>query len=903
MTLIPAFLLTLCTAPLAGALLESPPPGANPANLAVAAEVSTSYVSGNETLTAVNDGVTPRSSRDTSHGAYGNWPKRGVQWVQYSWTKPVNISGVSVYWYDDARGVRVPKSARLLQWGGKDWTEIKGADGATLSLKKDTFNTLTFSPITTDKLRLELTGNGRSSTGVIEWSISDAGNSPAFPPIVVGPEDRTVRPGEKTELSASVRSAGGGEITIAWSRASGPGEVAFAEPHAASTMATFTAPGEYVLRITALQGSESGSAEVRVKVRAAQPLVGQSDVLTNYVLTNPFWKARTKALIVNWIPHCIAQIDKPDLREGSIENLVEAGNKLAGRPWKAHHGYPFSNAWVMNTVEAMCVAQARDPDGDVEIYGAQAAFRKKLDEWIPVILAAQEPDGYFQTRITLGYEGERSQDPVSRRWQPALRGEHEGYVAGYFIEAGIAHHIATSGKDARLYNAAKKLADCWAAHIGPRPKQEWYDGHEEMEQALFRLADYVDLVEGAGAGRKYAELARFLLECRGKHGGQNYDQTQAPVARQYSAVGHAVRAGYLYSAMAAAARTSAMAAAARTNGDTNYLSALDSLWDNLVNRKMYITGGIGSGETDEGFGRDYSLPNNAYCESCANAGMLFFQHQMNLLYGDARFADIAEDVLYNALLSDVDLAGQNFTYTNALDSGETRYKWHVCPCCVGNIPRTLLSLPTWTYTRQADGLTVNLFIGGTTTIPDIAGTNLVVKQATDYPWDGKVTLVLARIGSKEFSLRIRIPSHAASALYTATPAVGGIEALSINGQPTTPTIEQGYAVIRRTWEAGDRVEFTLPLAVQRVKADKAVSADRGRVALRYGPLIYNFESVDQPLDRRLDPSAKITAHWMPDLLGGVVVLRGKFADGTPFQAIANYARNNRGGRSIVWVEE
>jgi uncharacterized protein len=902
MTFDPGLLLALC-APLAGVLMESPT--AKPANLAVAAAVSTSYVSGHETLTAVNDGAMPRSSRDTSHGAYGNWPRRGVQWVQYSWTKPVHINGVSVFWYDDARGVRVPKAVRLLQWAGKDWAEIKAADGGTLPLKKDTFNTLNFASVTTDKLRLELTGNGKSSTGMIEWIVSDAGNSPAFPPIVDGPADRTVRPGEKTELSARVRSAGSGDITIAWSRTSGgPGEVTFDNPQAASTTATFTAPGEYVLRVTARQGSESRSAEVRIKVHSAQPLVGQSDVLTrHYLLTSPFWKARTKALIVNWIPHCIAQVDKPDLKEGGIENLVEAGNKLAGRPWKPHHGYPFSNAWVLNTVEAMCVAQARDPDGDAEVYGAQAAFRKKLDEWIPIILAAQEPDGYFQTRITLGYERERSQDPVSRRWRPALRGEHQGYVSGYFIEAGIAHHIATGRKDARLYNAAKKLADCWAAHIGPPPKQEWYDGHEEMEQALFRLADYVDLVEGAGAGHKYAELGRFLLGCRGKHGGQNYDQTQAPVSRQYRVVGHAVRAAYLYSAMAAAARTSAVSAANPRQGDATYLSALDSLWDNLVNRKMYITGGIGSGETDEGFGHDYSLPNHAYCESCANAGMLFFQHQMNLLYGDSRYADISEDVLYNALLSDVDLAGQNFTYTNALDTSEGRYKWHVCPCCVSNIPRTLLGLPTWTYTRRADGLAVNLFIGGTTTVPDIVGTDVIVTQATNYPWDGKVALVLDPASPKEFALRIRVPSREASALYTPTPSVGGIEALSINDQATTPTIEQGYAVIKRAWKVGDRVEFTLPLAVQRVKADKAVAADRGRVALRYGPLLYNFESVDQSLDKRLDPSEKIHAHWMSDLLGGVIVLRGFFADGTPFQAVPNYTRNNRGGRSIVWVKE
>lgn len=896
MTVKPGCALLALAASLAGLLASTPATAAaRQANLAVAARVSTSYVSGHETLTAVQDGASPRSSVDTSHGAYGNWPKRGVQWVQYSWARPVHINGVAVYWYDDHRGVRVPKAARLLQWDAHAWSEIQAPDGKTLPLRKDTFNTLSFAPVTTEKLRLELTGDGDSSTGVIEWTVSDAGNSPVFPPVVNGPADRTVRPGVITELVATARSAGSGDLAIVWSRVSGPSGVALENSYAASTSATFTTPGEYVLRVTAREGGEASSAEVRVKVRSEQPLTGQSDVLTrHYSLTSPLWKARSKALIVNWIPHCIAEIDKPDLREGGIQNLVEAGNKLAGRPSTTHVGYPFSNAWVLNTVEAMCVALARDADGDMEVAAAQLAIRKKLDEWVPVILAAQEPDGYFQTRITLGYAREKGQAAVARRWRPQLRGEHEGYVAGYFIEAGIAHHVASGGTDARFYDAAKKLADCWAEHIGPPPKQEWYDGHEEMEQALFRLAAYIDGVEGAGKGRKYADLARFLLDCRGRHGGQEYDQTLAPVTRQYSAVGHAVRAVYLYSAMAAAARAS---------GDANYLSAVDSLWENLVNRKMYVTGGVGSGETSEGFGRDYSLPNAAYCESCAGAGMLFFQHQMGLLYGDAKYADLCEDVLYNALLSDVDLSGRNFTYTNPLDTDEARYKWHVCPCCVGNIPRTLLSLPTWMYTRRSDGLDVNLFIGSQTTVPNVAGTDVTVTQTTNYPWEGKVRLQLDPSSPKAFALRIRVPSRHASTLYTPTPAIGGIEELAVNGQALTPPIEQGYVVIKRTWTAGDRVEFTLPLAVQREKTEKAVAADQGRVALRFGPMLYNFESVDQPIDGKLDPSAKVTAQWRPDLLGGVMVLCGKFADGTPFQAVPYFARNNRGGRSIIWVKE
>jgi hypothetical protein len=217
MTLKPAFVILALTASLAGLMARTPTTAvAQQANLAVAARVSTSFVSGHETLTAVQDGASPRSSDDTSHGAYGNWPKHGVQWVQYSWTRPVNINGVAVYWYDDNRGVRVPQAARLLRRDGNLWTEIKAADGKTLSLRKDTFNTLAFAPVTTDKLRMELTGNGKSSTGVIEWTVGDAGKSPAFLPVVSGPADRVVRPGVKTELVATARSASGGDLAIAW---------------------------------------------------------------------------------------------------------------------------------------------------------------------------------------------------------------------------------------------------------------------------------------------------------------------------------------------------------------------------------------------------------------------------------------------------------------------------------------------------------------------------------------------------------------------------------------------------------------------------------------------------------------------------------------------------------------
>jgi DUF1680 family protein len=225
-------------------------------------------------------------------------------------------------------------------------------------------------------------------------------------------------------------------------------------------------------------------------------------------------------------------------------------------------------------------------------------MRATLEKWIPVILAAQEPDGYLQTAFTL-----RDTARWKERWAPATRGNHEGYVAGYFLESAINHYTLTDGKDKRLYDAAKKLADCWAANLGPG-KKEWYDGHQEMEQALVRFGRFVNDMEGNGRGDNYIGLAKFLLDSR--RNGSEYDQSHVPVQKQYEAVGHAVRAVYSYSGMADIAAET---------GDVDYQSAVMSLWDNIVNKKYYVTGGIGSGETSEGFGPDYSLGNHAYCEA------------------------------------------------------------------------------------------------------------------------------------------------------------------------------------------------------------------------------------------------------------------------------------------------
>jgi hypothetical protein len=266
---------------------------------------------------------------------------------------------------------------------------------------------------------------------------------------------------------------------------------------------------------------------------------------------------------------------------------------------------------------------------------------------------------------------------------------------------------------------------------------------------------------------------------------------------------------------------------------------------------------------------------------------------MNLAYHDAKYADLYEETMYNALLGSTDLKGQVFYYTNPLDANAPRTPWHVCPCCVGNLARTLLMLPTWVYAKSPDGVYVNLFIGSTITLENVGGDDVQMIQATDYPWSGKVGITVNPKTPKTFSVRIRVPNRGVSSLYRSTPDANGITTLAVNGTAVKPVIQNGYAVITRAWKPGDKIDLVLPMKVQRVRASEKIAADRGKVALRYGPLLYNIEKVDQDLGKALAPDAPLATEWKPGLLGGVTVINGKFADGTAMMAIPNYARTNR----------
>ncbi len=873
-------------------------------NLARVAIPTSAIVTSENKITALNDGFTPASSADRNKGAYairGDFDSPGAgRWVQYSWSRPVSISRTDIYWaidpphpkgYPGSEGVGLaaPSSYRLLYWNGSDFVPVANARG--LGTAADSFNATAFDPVTTDRIRLEVIPDGKHAAGVLEWRVYNSGPVPSLPPVVQAGIDRSVVMGGQTYLAGKaiwLHDVPGNAAR--WRKHSGPGEVIFANAASPVTTATFSTPGSYVLQLKGSGRGEPAASELHVEAVMPPPAQRLDVVYTKrYSIDSPLWNKRAKMLIVNWIPHCIAQCERTDIPamrgDGGIDNFIEAAKANRGEPHARHRGYVFSNAWVHQTVESMCIALMVDAQGDEEILHAQEKMRGTLERWVPTILAAQMEDGYLQTAYILA---DRKEWP--ERWSPDHRGNHEGYVSGYFIESAINHYTLTDGQDLRMYNAAKKLADCWVANLGPG-KKPWFDGHQEMEQALVRFGRFVNDQEGHGRGDAYIVLAKFLLDSR--RGGSEYDQSHLPPEQQYEAVGHAVRATYFYSGMADIA--------AETH-DLGYQSAVLSLWDNMVNKKYYLTGGIGSGETSEGFGPNYSLRNNAYCESCSSCGLVFFQYKLNLAYHDARYADLYEQTMYNALLGGVDLTGESFCYTNPLLNTQ-RTLWHTCPCCVGNIPRTLLMMPTWAYVKSPTAIYVNMFVGSRIHVGKVAGTSVEMVQKTEYPWKGAVAITVNPETAATFSVCVRIPDRHTSKLYTEFPTVRGVSSLSVNGERVTPHVVKGYAVITREWKQGDRIALELPMEPQRVVPDSRIQADLGAVALKYGPLIYNVETADgQKIDQSLS-DAPLRAEWRPEFLGGVMVITGTWQDGSPMTAIPNYARMNRVGPPEAYPRE
>ncbi len=618
-------------------------------------------------------------------------------------------------------------------------------------------------------------------------------------------------------------------------------------------------------------------------------------------LDDAFWAPRLETNRLTTIPYAFAKCEE----SGRMNNFARAAAVLRGDPVADRRppGFPFDDTDPYKVLEGASYSLAVQPDAKLEAY---------LDKLIALIASAQEPDGYLYTARTIDPDHPH---PWSgpRRWVKEEDLSHELYDAGHLFEAAAAYYQAT-GKT-NLLVVATREADLLCRTFGPGTNQlHVWPGHEIVEMGLARLYR----VTGE---RRYLDLAKYFLDVRGSYpGGDDYHQSRIPPVQQTKAVGHAVRATYLYSGMADVAALT---------GDQDYLHAIDRIWENCVGRKLYITGGIGARPDGEAFGRDFELPNlTAYNETCASVANDFWNERLFLLHGSAKYVDVLERTLYNSLLAGVSLEGREFFYPNPLESAGdyARSPWFGCACCPGNITRFLPSLPGYFYAQRGDRVYVNLFASGTASmlLPDQS--HLEVIQSTRYPWDGKVHIVLKPDGARDFSLRVRVPGWARGEV---TP--GGLYhfvganlpppvVLKVNDQEVSIKMNEGYAVLDRTWQPGDRVDLDLPMPVQRVEADSRVRADANRVALERGPIIFCAEWPDNPgvkvRELVLPANQPLDAQFEPNLLNGVEILKGRAlmpgedSGGAQtnrlvaFKAIPYFAWANRGkGEMIVWLKD
>lgn len=497
-------------------------------------------------------------------------------------------------------------------------------------------------------------------------------------------------------------------------------------------------------------------------------------------------------------------------------------------------GFSFDDTDVYKTIEGASYVLQTYPDEKLKHY---------VDSVLDIVAAAQEPDGYLYTARTINPARPHSWSG-KKRWVKEEVLSHELYNLGHMVDAACAHYQAT-GSD-KFLNIAKKYADCVIREVGPGENQATIvPGHQIAEMALARL--YILTGE-----KKYLDQAKYLLDYRGKTGRHDvYSQSDKPVVKQTEAWGHAVRAGYMYAGMADVAALT---------GDSAYIRAIDTIYENIVSKKYYITGGVGARHQGEAFGADYELPNlTAYNETCAAISMVYLFHRMFLLHGDAKYIDCMERTLYNGVISGMSVDGGRFFYPNPLssdgkyafnsDNTVERQPWFGCACCPSNLSRFIPSFPGYIYAVKDRNLYVNLFTGNTATM-NVDGKPVTIEQQTNYPWDGEITIRIKQSKTKAFRMLIRLPGWSQdqvvpSTLYRfADNNAQDRHTISVNGKEVAASIENGYLVVERNWKKGDVVALHLDMPVRTIKANDKVADDRGRIAVERGPLVYCCEAVD-----------------------------------------------------------
>ena len=572
-------------------------------------------------------------------------------------------------------------------------------------------------------------------------------------------------------------------------------------------------------------------------------------------ITDSFWSPRLEKHAAVTLPVCIDQIENQTGRIRNFENAAKGEGK--------HSGIFFDDSDVYKALEGIAYSLINNPNPELE---------KKADEWIDKFAAAQQPDGYLNTYYIL--------TGLENRWQDMDK--HEMYCAGHMTEAGVAYYQATGKR--KLLDVCIRMVEHMMSVFGPG-KRDWVPGHEEIELALVKLYNVTK-------EEKYLDFANWLLEERG-HGygirqgkpwNFKYYQDDKPVREMTDIAGHAVRAMYLYCGMSDVAAL---------KHDTSYVAAMHRLWDDVVLRNMYVTGGIGSSKHNEGFTEDYDLPNKeAYCETCASVGMVFWNQRMNQFTGDAKYIDVLERSMYNGALAGISLSGDRFFYVNPLESDGNHHRqaWYGCACCPSQVSRFLPSIGSYVYGTSKDAVWVNLYMGNTAEIT-VGGKKVTLTQTTEYPWKGDVKLTVGNDCKKE--IRLRIPAWCKSF------------AIAKNGEAVKPAMEKGYAVLPGAWKAGDEITLSMSMPVEMVAADERVKADVGKRAIQRGPLVYcveQIDNVDTYEKAHLSPSSVFTDTFDASLLGGVVKISTETEAGI-LRLIPYYSWDNReAGPMKVWID-
>lgn len=609
-------------------------------------------------------------------------------------------------------------------------------------------------------------------------------------------------------------------------------------------------------------------------------------------ITDDFWKPKIAKVSTVTIPVCINQTE---VKTPRIQNFEIAAGKKQGK----FKGIFYDDSDVFKALEAMSYSLKNHPD---------AAMEKKADDWIDLIAAAQQPDGYINTYYSLQFP--------EKRWTDMSM--HEDYNGGHLIEAAVAYYDATGKR--KLLDVAIKFANHFNSLFGPG-KRDWVTGHQELELALVKL--YKVTKE-----EKYLRLADWLLSERGHQKAVGYTWTDwkdtayaqdiKPVKEQKEITGHAVRAMYMY--------TGAADVAALT-GDEGYMHAMKDVWEDVVYRNMYITGGIGSSGGNEGFSVDYDLPNeNAYCETCASVGMVLWNQRMGMLTGESKYVDVLEKSLYNGALDGISLAGDKFFYGNTLASmgKQARRDWFGTACCPANIARLIESLGNYIYGSDEKNIWVNLFVGSNTNIA-VGGKEVPLAMKTNYPWDGRIEIAIDPKQKTKFGLRIRIPGWVngeavPGGLYNFENTTKNNVTVLLNGKAVNYTIDKGYAVIDREWSNGDKVTVDFPMEIKRVYSRAEVKSNIERVAIQRGPMIYCVEGMDnagKAVNIVLPKTAALTTAKQTVLSEPVVAIQGDAtvltistngddvrSEKKKITAIPYYTWNNRGaGQMLVWLSE